>query len=384
MKLNFLSAGLIYLAIICLLLIIGCNTFHTGYFGVEDEALTAPREFDQTRHAIEQAKETADSLYAEKKIDEAMDLGKEAAITYWACYDRIAKNILALSRQAAYEAELYHPQPPLPPMKREPAISSPLMSPETVEAGDPFAGLKALPPRMVLETFYFDFNSAILQPYAKPLLDRQTAFIKNHADFIFEIAGHTDSVGPDAYNQMLSRRRAKSVESYLTSKGVENRQLAIFGYGESQPIATNLTDEGQAKNRRSELRVMGSLLPGFALKNIASLPVGTTLEVINFNCNEHTLQPVYRALLDNTVSALKKNPRVKLEIAGHTDVSGSQRKNLALSFERANSVKNYLISKGISTSHMKTKIYAAADPLASNASSIGRALNRRVEIRIAP
>ena len=57
MRINFFSAGIIYLAIICLVLIIGCKSFQTAYFGVEDEAITAPKEFAQTRFIIESAKE---------------------------------------------------------------------------------------------------------------------------------------------------------------------------------------------------------------------------------------------------------------------------------------------------------------------------------------
>ncbi len=383
MKVNFLNGGVIYLIFICLLLIIGCKTYQTAYFGVEDEAITAPKEFHDTSVAIETAKETADSLYAEKKINEAMDLGKEASETYWACYDKIAKDILGLACQAAYEAELYHPLPSPPTQKRQPALSTPLRSPESIKGNDPFAGLKALPPCMVLETFYFDFDSAALKPNAKPLLERQTDFMKKHSESVFEIAGHTDSVGPDDYNQRLSLRRAKSVAGYLTAKGISNNQLFIDGYGETQPIASNQSEKGRAKNRRAEIRVMGSLLPRFAIENIGSLPRGTTLEVVTFNCNDHTLQPVYRTVLDHMVPILKRSPWVKLEIAGYTDISGTLKKNLSLSLERANSVKNYLVSKGLSKNRMDIKVYGTADPISSNDSSIGRGLNRRVEIKIA-
>lgn len=71
-----------------------------------------------------------------------------------------------------------------------------------------------------------------------------------------EVAGHTDAVGTDAYNQKLSECRAKVVADYLTGKGVANAKIAaVNGYGESRPIDTNDTAEGRARNRRTELNV---------------------------------------------------------------------------------------------------------------------------------
>jgi outer membrane protein OmpA-like peptidoglycan-associated protein len=69
-----------------------------------------------------------------------------------------------------------------------------------------------------------------------------------------EIGGHTDSQGSDAYNVDLSRRRALAVRDYLTARGLPTAQLAVAGYGESQPIADNATPEGRAQNRRVVIR----------------------------------------------------------------------------------------------------------------------------------
>ena len=70
------------------------------------------------------------------------------------------------------------------------------------------------------------------------------------------IEGNTDSVGSDAYNQKLSERRANSVKTYLTNKGINPGVLDSVGYGESRPVATNDTAEGRAKNRRVEFKVV--------------------------------------------------------------------------------------------------------------------------------
>lgn len=382
MRINFFSAGILYLAIICLVLIIGCKSFQTAYFGVEDEAITAPKEFNQTRLTIESAKQSVDSLYAEKKINEAMAQGEQAAIAYWKCFDQPAKNLLAVARQSAYRAELFHPQPPPPVIGRVNATPRTPEAPESMVADATFASVIALPPRMILKTVNFGYDSYQLGSYEKSLLSSQIPILKEHSDFVFEIAGHTDFAGSDAYNQILSKRRAGSVKQYLSASGVSDNQLYLIGYGESDPFYSNATPDGQAKNRRSEIRVTGSLLPEIALKNLATLPAGTTLEVIHFNFGEVTLLPVYQALLEKAVPLIKRSPDVNLEIAGHTDSSGSAEKNLALSLKRTGNVKDFLISKGVSKSRLTTTVYASDHPMADNQSPMGKQLNRRVEIKV--
>lgn len=72
-----------------------------------------------------------------------------------------------------------------------------------------------------------------------------------------EISGHTDNVGSDALNQKLSENRAKAVVDYLTSKGISSLRMISKGYGKTQPIATNNTEEGRALNRRTEFKIIG-------------------------------------------------------------------------------------------------------------------------------
>ncbi|MGB9499075.1 MAG: hypothetical protein ACKVE4_04860 [Dissulfuribacterales bacterium] len=88
MRDKFCSTGMVFLITSCLLLISGCQSFQTSYFGVEDEAIYVPKEFSRTRKTIESAKETTKSLYAERKIDESMDLGALASVTYWKYYNQ--------------------------------------------------------------------------------------------------------------------------------------------------------------------------------------------------------------------------------------------------------------------------------------------------------
>ena len=88
------------------------------------------------------------------------------------------------------------------------------------------------------------------------ILDQAIDALKRYPEIKVELDGHTDSIGTDAYNQKLSERRAQIVSDYLTSHGIDpSRITAVKGFGESQPIDTNSTKEGRARNRRTELKV---------------------------------------------------------------------------------------------------------------------------------
>jgi OOP family OmpA-OmpF porin len=88
------------------------------------------------------------------------------------------------------------------------------------------------------------------------ILDQAVDALKRYPDIKVELDGHTDSIGTDAYNQKLSERRAQIVNDYLIAHGIDaSRITAVKGFGESQPIDTNSTKEGRARNRRTELKV---------------------------------------------------------------------------------------------------------------------------------
>jgi outer membrane protein OmpA-like peptidoglycan-associated protein len=82
------------------------------------------------------------------------------------------------------------------------------------------------------------------------------ALLKGNPEKKIEIGGHTDNVGSDEANLTLSNNRAQSVVDYLIKKGIATTRLTAKGYGETLPIATNDTDAGRAKNRRTEFKVI--------------------------------------------------------------------------------------------------------------------------------
>jgi len=91
--------------------------------------------------------------------------------------------------------------------------------------------------------------------FRNTLNDVASTLVQYESTYI-DVYGHTDSTGSDAYNQTLSERRAQSVASYLSTRGVQSARLATRGFGESQPVASNTTEDGRAQNRRVEIRIV--------------------------------------------------------------------------------------------------------------------------------
>lgn len=109
---------------------------------------------------------------------------------------------------------------------------------------------------IVLNNVFFETNKWDLKPESKAELNKLADLLKANPTKKVEISGHTDNVGNDAANQTLSENRAASVVEYLISQGVSAAQLTAKGYGETKPVASNDTEEGRAKNRRTEFKIL--------------------------------------------------------------------------------------------------------------------------------
>jgi OmpA-OmpF porin, OOP family len=105
---------------------------------------------------------------------------------------------------------------------------------------------------------FFDFDKAVLKPAGKEKLNEVVAKLKDINLEAVVATGHTDSIGTVAYNQKLSVRRAEAVKAYLVHHGVPADRIYVSGKGKSQPIASNKTAAGRAKNRRVDVEVVGT------------------------------------------------------------------------------------------------------------------------------
>ena len=114
----------------------------------------------------------------------------------------------------------------------------------------------ALTKTLALEGVNFDNDEDVLRPDSRAILDTATATLLRYPAIKVEVAGHTDGRGTSEHNLDLSSRRAKAVMEYFIARGVAADRLTAKGYGESQPIGNNYTEEGRIKNRRVELRIL--------------------------------------------------------------------------------------------------------------------------------
>ena len=109
---------------------------------------------------------------------------------------------------------------------------------------------------VVLKNIFFDVKQSDLKPESAVELDQVVRLLKENPSVKIQILGHTDNVGKPSDNLLLSNERAKSVVTYLLSKGIDKSRVSNKGYGETKPVASNDTEDGRAQNRRTEMRIL--------------------------------------------------------------------------------------------------------------------------------
>jgi len=156
---------------------------------------------------------------------------------------------------------------PKPAPAPVPAPATPAPAPAPAPAPTPKPEAPKPPPAPVAQKVtlaadvLFDFDKSVIKPDGKSRLDDLAQKVRAISLEVVIAIGHADSIGTDAYNQKLSVRRAESVKAYLVSKGVEPNRIYTEGKGEKQPVASNKTKDGRAKNRRVEIEVIGTRRP---------------------------------------------------------------------------------------------------------------------------
>ena len=133
--------------------------------------------------------------------------------------------------------------------KDEPAPAPPVAPPPAPKPAP-------APAKIILNGVQFDFNKAVIKAEYNPVLDAAASALQKQGDKKVMITGYTCSMGPDAYNQKLSEKRAAAVKAYLVDKGISASRLMTSGGGESKPVADNATKAGREMNRRAELVVI--------------------------------------------------------------------------------------------------------------------------------
>ncbi|NJK97653.1 MAG: OmpA family protein [Bacteroidales bacterium] len=110
--------------------------------------------------------------------------------------------------------------------------------------------------KSIMRNIFFDTDKFTLKPESAVELEHLLKLLKDNPKVKIQISGHTDNVGTPEHNRILSENRAKAVVDFLTRNGIEIDRLSAKGFGETQPVAKNDTDEGRAQNRRTEFQIL--------------------------------------------------------------------------------------------------------------------------------
>jgi outer membrane protein OmpA-like peptidoglycan-associated protein len=108
----------------------------------------------------------------------------------------------------------------------------------------------------MLKNIFFETDKYNLDELSRVELQRLYNFLNQNPDIRIMICGHTDAIGTAEYNQTLSENRAGAVRAYLINAGIHPERLEFKGFGKSQPISDNETEEGRAMNRRTEIVIL--------------------------------------------------------------------------------------------------------------------------------
>jgi outer membrane protein OmpA-like peptidoglycan-associated protein len=191
---------------------------------------------------------------------------------------------------------------------------------------------------------------------------------------------------PNTGEQKVSRTAIGAVGGaglgYLLGDLVGGKSARIIGAGLGGVAGTVI-----GNRMDQQIRELDEATEGTGV-DVTKTPDGESILVnlpdVTFAVDSTTISPSFRSALDEVASSLLKYPDSLIDVMGHTDSTGSDQYNLDLSRRRAESVKGYLVMRGVPSARIATIGYGEQYPRADNTTEEGKALNRRVEIRITP
>jgi len=264
-----------------------------------------------------------------------------------------------------------------------------------------------------LRNVFFETNSADLKNTSFPELDKVNKFLKENPTIYIKIEGHTDSVGREIDNYILSKLRTESIQSYLVSNGIDASRLLTIGYGEISPEVSNATEEGRAQNRRvivtlidkakdaamydqvavkvkeMEAKYKGTVGKSNKMDKVnpkSSSVKSPVLKLFNDTCvyffvNDFKINAESKRVLDQVSALLTANPKLKIEINGFYSLKDGEKSRGQYGLKRSILVQNYLLTKKIDKARI---VNLDLNGVENDSEEIpkDRIHNRRVELKI--
>jgi len=185
--------------------------------------------------------------------------------------------------------------------------------------------------------------------------------MKENPAIVVEAGAHTDSKNIEAYNQILSDKRAKSVVNYILSKGIDPSRISGKGYGESRYVNRcrsfiKCSANEQQENRRIEFMIIdGNGYPEQDIIGEENKRINTN--PIYFDYDKYDIRKDAAYELNRVIKILQEHPAMVIEAGSHTDSKNTEVYNQTLSEKRAKTVKDYIVSGGIDEGRIISKGY---------------------------
>ena len=244
-----------------------------------------------------------------------------------------------------------------------------------------------------IKPIYYDFDEWSLSNKELPQIDKVVQIMKENPAIIVEAGVHTDSKNRMAYNQMFSNKRANSVVRYIISKGIHPNRISGKGYGETRLVNhcksfVKCTPQEEQVNRRIEFMVVyGNNYPEAEIVETQNATKFVNTNPIYFDNDKYDIRKDAAYELNRVIQILQENPTMVIEAGSHTDAKNTEQYNQVLSENRARSVKEYLVSRGINDNRIISKGYGEMQ-LTNKCSSFVKCTpeehqaNRRTEFKI--
>jgi outer membrane protein OmpA-like peptidoglycan-associated protein len=249
---------------------------------------------------------------------------------------------------------------------------------------------------------YYNVNDNYLSEASMKAIDEVAEMLRLCPEVEIEVAGHSDKQSTELFAKALAKNRAQRVYQQLVAMGIDSKRMEVVSYGSSKPVAPNDSPENRQKNRRIEFIVTEAGEEEIEEKEEPKVVVneqgeksynvdgklyrvGEDLDYkVYFEFDSYMLDSDAKMTIKRVIDYLEDNPPItlSLELHGYTDSIGSEEYNQRLAYNRAKSVRDYMVKFDIDTAQVVLRSYGEADPISTNNTQEGRADNRRVEFKV--